>query len=263
MCNGLVEKFNGTLKKMLRRLGNEQPKPWHRYINALLFAFRGVPQDSTHFAPVELMYGRTVRGPMHILRELWTKDIDEHEVKSSYQYVLNLRERPENTLKLLEDQLKLSQAKQNCYYDERTNVRRVPPGDKVLVLLPTDTNKLLLQWKGPYDVTRVVGLNDYKALMKGKEKTLHANLLKKYVVREDSLIGNVLPAVQDDHRQNIPSGVAVVENYEPDANAQGTDDLSADVLSTEDLPEIGTWGPKESVTDLKFGDGLSTEQVQE
>ena len=34
------------------------------------------------------------------------------------------------------------------------------PGDKVLVLLPTDTNKLLLQWKGPYDVTRVVGPND-------------------------------------------------------------------------------------------------------
>ena len=98
--------------------------------------------------------------------------------------------------------------------------------------------------------------------MKGKEKTLHANLLKKYVVREDSLIGNVVPAVQDDHRQNIPSDVAVVEDYEPDANVQGTDDPSADVPSTEDLPEIGAWGLKESVTDLKFGDGLSTEQVQ-
>ena len=88
----------------------------------------------------------------------------------------------------------------------------------MLVFLPTDTNKLLLQWKGSYDVTRVVGPNDYKVLMKGKEKTLHANLLKKYVVREDSPIGNVVPAVQDDHRQNIPSGVAVVEDYEPDAS---------------------------------------------
>ena len=99
--------------------------------------------------------------------------------------------------------------------------------------------------------------------MKDKEKTLHANLFKKYVAREDSLIGNVVPAVQDDHRQNIPSGVAVVEDYESDANAQGTDDPSADVPSAEDLPEIGAWGPKESVPDLKFVDGLSTEQVQE
>ena len=142
-------------------------------------------------------------------------------------------------------------------------MRCFQPGGKGIVLLPTDTNKLLLQWKGPYDVTRVVGPNDYKVLMKGKEKTLHANLLKKYVVREDSLIGNVVPAVQDDHRQNIPSGVAVVEDYEPDANAQGADDPSAEVPSAEDLPEIGAWGPTEFVTDLNFGDGLSTEQVRE
>ena len=72
-----------------------------------------------------------------------------------------------------------------------------------------------------------------------------------------------MPAVQDDHRQPIPSGLAVVEDYEPDATVQGTDNPSADVLSTEDLPEIGAWGPNESVTDLKCGDGLSTEQVRE
>ena len=39
-CNGLVEKFNGMLKKMLKRLCNEKPKQWHRYINALLFVHR-------------------------------------------------------------------------------------------------------------------------------------------------------------------------------------------------------------------------------
>ena len=90
MCNGLVEKCNGTLKKMLRRLCSEQPKQWHRYIISLPSIYREVPQDCTHCAPFELMYGRTVRGPMHILRELWIKDIYEHEVKSSYQYVLDL-----------------------------------------------------------------------------------------------------------------------------------------------------------------------------
>ena len=108
MCTGVVEKFNGTLKKMVRRLCRQQPKQWHRYINALLFAYREGPQDSTQFAPFELMYGRTVREPMHILRDLWTKDIDEHEVKSTYQFVMDLRERLEDTLKLAQQQLKLS-----------------------------------------------------------------------------------------------------------------------------------------------------------
>ena len=45
---------------------------------------------------------------MHTLRELWTKDIDEHEVNSGYQYVLDLRERLEDTLKLAQEELNLS-----------------------------------------------------------------------------------------------------------------------------------------------------------
>ena len=76
MCNGLVEKFNGTLKAMLRRLCNEQPRQWPRYINAVLFAYREVPQESTGFSPFELLYGRTVRGPIQILKELWTKEVE-------------------------------------------------------------------------------------------------------------------------------------------------------------------------------------------
>ena len=52
-----------------------------------------------------------------------TKDIDEHEVKSSYQYMLDLRGRLEDTLKLAQEQLKLSQAKQKCYYDMKIKVR--------------------------------------------------------------------------------------------------------------------------------------------
>ena len=44
ICNGLVECFNGTLKKMLRCLCNEQPRQWHRFVDPLLFAYRKVPQ---------------------------------------------------------------------------------------------------------------------------------------------------------------------------------------------------------------------------
>ena len=100
MCNGLVEKFNGTLKTMLQRLCTEQPKQWYRYINALLFAYQEVPQESTHFSPFELLYGRTVWGPMYILKELWTNDVKKSEVKNSYQYVFELRERLDQTLKI-------------------------------------------------------------------------------------------------------------------------------------------------------------------
>ncbi|GFO38419.1 Zinc finger protein [Plakobranchus ocellatus] len=46
------------------------------------------------------------------------------------------------------------------------------------MLLPRDLNKLLVQWKGPFEIVATVGINDYRINMGGKEKTFHANLLK-------------------------------------------------------------------------------------
>ena len=42
MCNGLTEKFNGIMKPMLKRLCNEQPRQWHRFINPLLLPYSEV-----------------------------------------------------------------------------------------------------------------------------------------------------------------------------------------------------------------------------
>ena len=72
----------------------------HRYINPLLFAYREVPQETTGFSPFELLYGSAVRGSMTILKQLWTKEVEEFEVKNSYQYVFELREKFEDTLSL-------------------------------------------------------------------------------------------------------------------------------------------------------------------
>ena len=55
------------------------------------------PLESTGFSPFELLHGRAVRGPMFILKELWTKELEEPEVKNSYQYVFELREKLEDT----------------------------------------------------------------------------------------------------------------------------------------------------------------------
>lgn len=98
MCNDLVEKFNGTLKMMLKRMCAERPNDWDRYVPALLFAYREVPQESLGFAQFELLYGRTVTGPVQILREIWTRDIQNPEVRTTYEYVLDLQNRLDKTI---------------------------------------------------------------------------------------------------------------------------------------------------------------------
>ena len=99
-CNGLVEKFNKTLKRMLRRLCHEQPRQWHHFINPLLFAYREARQEATGFPPFKLLYGRTIRSPLQILKDLWSEEEEVPEVTTSYHYVLELRERLDETMKL-------------------------------------------------------------------------------------------------------------------------------------------------------------------
>jgi transposase InsO family protein len=144
MCNGLVEKFNGTLKQMLKRMCAERPRDWDKYLNALLFAYREVPQESLGFSPFELLYGRSVRGPMMILKELWTKEIPDEEVKTTYKYILDLRERLEETCKIARQHLEKARKYQRKHYNRKTSERKMKEGDKALVLLPTKSNKLLM-----------------------------------------------------------------------------------------------------------------------
>ena len=116
MCNGLVEKFNSTLRTMLRRSCTEKPMQWNRYIDALLFAYREATHESTECSFFELIYGRTVQSPMRILRRLWTGEGDDVDVRTSYKYVTEVRERLEDTLRIAREELETAQRHQNRYY---------------------------------------------------------------------------------------------------------------------------------------------------
>lgn len=184
MGNGMVEKYNGTLKTMLRRMCREKPKCWDRYLAPLLFAYREVPQASLGFSPFELIYGRHVRGPMAVLRELWTEDGLDENIRSTYTYLVELRNRLEETCKTAHEELRKAKVKQKAYYDRRAVRRPLRPGDRVLVLLPSSTNKLIMQWKGPFAVLRQYNDADYEIDAGGKTKLFHINMLKKYEERQ-------------------------------------------------------------------------------
>ena len=89
-CNGLVERWNGTLRRMIQKMAAEKPSDWDRYIPALLFSYREVAQASLGFSPFELVYGRSVRGPMSVLRDIWADEDINEQTNTTYQYVLEL-----------------------------------------------------------------------------------------------------------------------------------------------------------------------------
>ncbi|KAL8605770.1 hypothetical protein ACOMHN_059335 [Nucella lapillus] len=73
---------------------------------------------------------------------------------------------------------------QKRQFDKRVRRQNLKQGDKVLLLLPTDHNKILTHWKGPFDITEKVSHQDYRIDVNGKQKLFHANLLRKYTQRE-------------------------------------------------------------------------------
>ena len=147
----------------------------------VLFAYREVPQSTTGFSPFKLLHGREVRGPLVVLREEWeaSKKSDE----SVLSHILLVRERLEEMSELVSENLKVAQRCQKKWYDLDARERELEPGEEVLVLLPTSSNKLLAQWQGPYHVLRRVGEVNYEVYMLDKRKrkvAFHINTLEKW-----------------------------------------------------------------------------------
>ena len=123
---------------------------------------------------------------MQIPRELWSVDETDERALLTYQYVVDLRERLEKACKLTQDTVRKLDIKQKAFYDKRARSSKFDVGDKVLLLLPSENNKLLLQWNCPYEVVEVVNVMNCKINVKGVVNTYPANMLKLYVERQNA-----------------------------------------------------------------------------
>ncbi len=180
--DGLVERFNQTLKNMLKKFVSDSGKDWDKWLPYLLFAYREVPQASTGFSPFELLYAHQVRGPLDVLRESW-EATDSPKTKNILTYVLKMREKLQQSTALARENLVRSQVQQKHWYDKTARSRSFEPGEEVLLLLPTSENKLLAKWQGPYQIKSKVGPVTYQIEIPSRNlplQTFHVNMLKKW-----------------------------------------------------------------------------------
>ncbi len=218
--DGLVERYNRTLKSMLKKFISANAKDWDKWLPYLLFAYREVPQASTGFSPFELLYGRQVRGPLDVLQESW---VGSQEKKTSIlTFVLQMRERMEQATKLVRENMEKAQHGQQTWYDKAARKRSFDPGQQVLLLLPTVENKLLEKWQGPYTVLRKLSPTTYEIEMpdrRNPKQTFHINLLKEWKTRET-------PPKQQMFVRSVKEEDEVVGEFTPTSNNSVTLDLS-------------------------------------
>lgn len=171
-CNGLTEKFNDTLCKMLASYCDEHQKDWDTFIPIVLFAYRTSVHKTTGETPIRLLCGRDGRLPIDIDR--WSPnqsfleniDVAWKEAKSNIQKSAEYSESRVITSKIIE-------------YKVGDWVRLNAPATKVGLKTKLRRDK----WRGPY---KVIDRNDKSNIcldIDGKYKWVHISRVKKAETR--------------------------------------------------------------------------------
>ena len=260
--NGLVERFNGTLKCMLKKVTQDRPEDWHLYIPSLLFAYRDAPHTATGYSPFELIFGHRVRGPLTVIKECMTAaDGGQPEARQLSDYVLQLRERLQETCALARQKLQTAHDKSKTYFDKKTRARTFSPNDQVLIFLPNPKNKLVMTWQGPYHVIRRQGSFTYLVDRNGQTRHYHVNHMRSYHDRSSDSTRNqamtqeaagedadpddplpmdaATPGIEgQDPLEHLYAAVAVAFEDPQDPELDATDPSLPEVTEADDLQAI-------------------------
>jgi transposase InsO family protein len=234
MTNGSVEKFNGCLKTSLKTLTQRFPDSWDTALCWILFGYREVVNETTGFSPFELMYGRSVKGPLTLIKDAMLQEVDlTRSKKNVVEFMLEVRENLRTALELSASHAMSQRSKAKVWYDRKARMQEFKPGDKVLMLLPIPGSPLQLKLHGPYEVSERLGAVDYVIHTPDRRKTrrvCHVNLLRPYRQRDLTMFPDISPSKE-------AVGVHVVVNDDIETNLPVHNDFD-NIISAENLLQL-------------------------
>ena len=186
--NTVVEKFNGTLKSMLKTYLHQFKGEWDDAICFVLLAYRELQVAEYGYSPFELVFGRFVKGPLSMLYTSWWEAGEHQASPHVLDYMLELREHLQSARLVVQEQQHRAQDKAKTWYDKNARAIEYGEGELVLVLRSQPTKPLCMKYEGPYKILKKVSPVDYLVSFPGKrkhERVLHVNMLKKYIERTD------------------------------------------------------------------------------
>jgi transposase InsO family protein len=209
--NGLVERLNGTIKRLLKTcLIERDPRDWDQILDLVLFSLRSSKHETTGLSPFELMFGYPIRGPLDIVKELWVEEPKEGEPIEMHQYVLDLRTTMRELSKQAVERETAVKAEVKDRYDLKAELVEFKEGEKVFLLIPQMVSSLSPSWSGPYLVEKKTGPVTYQILTHDKKKRrriVHANMLRPYIPRISCFITNESEEIQNKIPASFPESI--------------------------------------------------------
>ncbi|MCO5584483.1 hypothetical protein L7F22_038411 [Adiantum nelumboides] len=194
--NGLVEKANGIIAGIIKKVVESKPKRWDDFLDGAIWAYRTTYRDATQFTPFHLVYGQEALQPVEL--NIPTIKLTGRQEKNNDEAWID------RLLSLVELEWK-REAAYHCYERKALQLKdKLNEGlkdkeikEKSLVLTYNDAldntfdAKFERRWEGPFIVKKAFTDGYYQLMdLNGKEHPRKVNgyRLKQYLSR-------ILPAV--------------------------------------------------------------------
>ena len=179
-CDGLVERFNRTLKHMLATTLIDHPFDWEDRLRKVCMAYNSSVHASTGYTPFYLMFGREARLPIDIA--YGTKLPVQ---RSTGDYATQMKSSLEDAYANVRMNLNASHRTRSELYNRKVHGKPYATGDLVWLhnpaIHPGESRKLYHPWTGPFQVQEKISEVDYRIKeVYGKKpaQVVHFNRLK-------------------------------------------------------------------------------------
>jgi len=180
-CDGLVERFNRTLKHMLATTLKDHPFDWEQRLKKVCMAYNTSVHSSTGYTPYYLLFGHEARLPLDLM--YGTK---KSQPTSVQDYAAHLKDSLTDAYRAVRLQLDQSHARQKDFYDRKVHGEPYKKGDLVWLHNPTvppgHSTKLHHPWTGPFRILERISDVDYRiqeVFGKKSPSVVHFNRLKR------------------------------------------------------------------------------------
>ena len=180
--DGKVEKFNSTLKRLLRKLTQDPKVEWHCCLPYVLWAYRVTVHKTTGFSPYHLLFGKEMGMPLDQMVRNW-KGKETNDETGVVEFIQTLKANMEAVRNLAYERESEEKEKQKHYLDLTAKDRVFAVGDFVLVFRPGKQDKLQNQWQDSFPITKKVTDVSYKIDLETKIKRytiFHVNCTRQW-----------------------------------------------------------------------------------
>ena len=229
--NGVVERVNGTIVKMLALFVNDHQDNWSELLPAVVFAYRTSYHHSIKMTPFEALFGRTALLPL---------DLEHYTMPRLPEEQLGRLNEYREKIGLMQDKAKTTyrdtQEKVKVRYDKNAKVKSFQPGDVVLLRIMKQKKgvspKLADKFAGPFEVLAQLSEVNYRIrdINSNREDTVHTNRMKLLPDKQEE------PEVTQDMVDELFGTSEGEEDFEGFSEVESSEDDSADANVVDAQP---------------------------